>query len=176
MEKIASMCPFPYSQRKPLTAEKALLRATMLCARGEHATGEIADKLRSWGVSDNDARDIIGQLTRERYLDDRRFARAYCRDKFRFNGWGRMKIRLMLRSKSIDDELIAEALDELNDDAYRDMARRVIATKLKSQRDRDGRQLRATLARHAASRGFEPDVFFPVIDELLNGTACEEED
>ena len=82
----------------------------------------------------------------------------------------------MLRTKGIDGELIAEALDDINSDEDRDKARRLLAAKQSALHDRDPRTLRASMARFAASRGFEPDVFFPIIDELIEGQGDENED
>lgn len=170
------MSPYKSSQRPALTPENALARAMAWCAHQERSTGEVLDKLRSWGVASGTSRRIVSRLEAEQYVDDRRYAHAYCHDKFQFNGWGRVKIRLMLRTKGIDGELIAEALDDINSDEYRDKARRLLAAKQSALHGREPRTLRASLARFAASRGFEPDVFFPIIDQLTEGQGDENED
>ena len=64
---------------------------------------------------------IIDRLKHERYLDNERYARAYCRDKLRFNGWGRIKIGYMLRGKGIEQEFIDAALADIDEEQYADI-------------------------------------------------------
>src|SRR5512133_2029019 len=91
-------------------------KAAFLCSRSEHCTSEILEKLKLWGLSAEDSETVIEQLTAEKYLDDERFARAYVKDKFRFNHWGKQKIAFMLRSKNIPSEITGHALAEVDDD------------------------------------------------------------
>ena len=53
-------------QRKPLAPEKALIRLEELCARSEHCTYELEQKLRTWGIVKDDAEAIIYSLQRRR--------------------------------------------------------------------------------------------------------------
>ena len=91
---------------KPITPDNAYLRLTALCARCEQAEGDLRKKLRDWGINSSDSNTIIERLKAERYLDNERYAHAYCRDKLRFNGWGRIKIAYMLKGKGIEQEFI----------------------------------------------------------------------
>lgn len=36
--------------QKDMTEKEALAKLTALCARGEHSTGEMIDKLNRWGI------------------------------------------------------------------------------------------------------------------------------
>ena len=81
----------------------ALRRAAALCSRQEQCTGQIREKLRSWNVDAELAQRVILKLHEEKFLDDRRYARFYVRDKFKLNRWGRIKITAMLRQKGIQD-------------------------------------------------------------------------
>ena len=78
--------------KKPLSAEAALTRAAALCARSEQAESDVRAKLLAWGLTPASAAQVIERLQDEHFLDEQRYARAYCRDKFNFNGWGRIKI------------------------------------------------------------------------------------
>ncbi len=97
--------------------KEALRRAAALCSRQEQASGHIWEKLNGWNVSEEDALRIMGLLKEEKYLDDNRFATFYVRDKFRFNGWGKVKLSAMLRQKGITQELIEGALDQIDESA-----------------------------------------------------------
>ena len=67
--------------RTPITPENAFLRLATMCARCEQAEGDLRRKLHDWGLAQTDASAVIQRLKQERYLDNGRFARAYCRDK-----------------------------------------------------------------------------------------------
>lgn len=148
---------------KVLTAEQALTRAEGLCVKAERSTDEIRQKLRQWGIGERDSAAIMQSLIRRRFIDDRRFARAYVRDKLRFSHWGRLKIARGLRLKGIDRDTAAEALDEIDPDEYTEILARIIAVKRRTLQNPDTYESRAKLLRFAASRGFEPSLALPLI-------------
>lgn len=152
--------------RKPITPDNAYLRLTTLCARCEQAEGDLRKKLRDWGIASRDADDIIMRLKNERYLDNKRYAHAYCRDKLRFNGWGRIKIAFMLKGKGIEQEFIDAAIAEIDEEQYITILNEALEAKSRTLNGKDPQQTRAALLRFAASRGFEPSVIFPAIERI----------
>ena len=56
-------------------------------------------------------------LKSEGFVDDARYARAYCRDKSGLSGWGEAKIRYALGRKGIPGHIIEEALSHIDSDA-----------------------------------------------------------
>ena len=154
--------------RKPITPDNAYLRLTTLCARCEQAEGDLRKKLHDWGVPPSDADAIITRLKQERYLDNERFARAYCRDKLRFNGWGRVKIAFMLKGKGIDQQIIDQVLSEIDEEQYSTILNEALASKAKTLDGKEPQQAKAALLRFAASRGFEPNLFFPAVSRITN--------
>lgn len=154
--------------RNPITPENAFLRIATLCARCEQAEGDLRKKLHDWGVSDSNANAVIARLKQERYLDNERYARAYCRDKLRFNGWGRLKITYMLRGKGIEQEFIDAAIAEIDEEQYVTILDEALASKAKTLTGKSAEQKRASLLRFAASRGFEPSVIFSAVSRLIS--------
>ena len=53
-------------------------KAALLCSKSEKCTSEIQEKLKLWGLSAEESDPVIKQLIAEKYLDDERFARAFC--------------------------------------------------------------------------------------------------
>ena len=158
---------------KPITPDNAYLRLTALCARCEQAEGDLRKKLRDWGINSSDSNTMIERLKAERYLDNERYARAYCRDKLRFNGWGRIKIAYMLKGKGIEREFIDAALADIDEEQYLAILNEALAAKAKTLGSKSEEQIRASLLRFAASRGFEPALFFPTVSRLT-GTCNED--
>lgn len=152
--------------RKPITPDNAYLRLATLCARCEQAEGDLRKKLREWGIASSDTDAIISRLKQERYLDNERYARAYCRDKLRFNGWGRIKIAFMLKGKGIEQEFIDAALAQIDEEQYVNILNEALEAKARSLKDKEPQQARASLLRFAASRGFESNLIFPAVSRL----------
>ena len=76
---------------KDMTEQQVLARLTAECARAEHCTGEMLEKMRRWGVADDVQDRVMECLIKQRYIEDERFGRVFVREKIRFNGWGRLK-------------------------------------------------------------------------------------
>jgi len=146
--------------------QEALKRAAALCSRQEQYSRHIREKLSEWGIPENDAERIIRKLKDERFLDDRRYAVAFVRDKFRFNRWGRVKISHMLRLKGIMDEVIDEALSMIDEDQYNTTCRELIRNKSAGLKEKDRWTRKSKLHRFATGRGFESDLVFRLLDSL----------
>lgn len=145
-------------QRKPVSAERALVRAEELCVRAERSSGEIMKKLRKWGLSSADAEKITASLIQRRFIDDRRFCEAFVRDKVNFARWGRRKIALALYEKGVDRGISAEVLASIDMERYEENLRHIMDVKRRSIAEPDTFEGRTKLFRFAASRGFEPDL------------------
>ena len=144
----------------------AYLKATTICSRGETCSFDILEKLRKWGLEEAPAREVIDQLKSEKYIDDERFARAYVKDKFRFNHWGRQKIAYLLSSKRISREIQEIALEEIEDENYSEELIKLIKAKEKNVKADDSFDRRNKLMRFAMARGFETDQIFKAFKVL----------
>ena len=152
---------------KILTPPEALHRAAALCSSAEHCTADIREKLARWGVTEADSRTIIDRLVQERFIDEQRYAVAFVKDKFRFAGWGRIKMRYALQQKRIDGSDIDHALATLDEEPYNDRLLELLQAKSRSIRDDDPEARRAKLFRFAASRGFEPSLIFNALKQVV---------
>ena len=144
----------------------AYYKAALLCSKSEKCSSEMVEKLKLWGLSPEDSKPVIKKLISEKYLDDERFARAYAKDKLRFNRWGRQKIEYMLRAKKINQETVQLALEEITDESYTSEILKLIAEKEKSIKAKDRYDKRNKLMRFALSRGFESGKIYAALKEL----------
>jgi len=154
-------------QRKTVTPQQALVRLEELCARAEHSSGEMRQKLRRWCIAPTDADKIVESLVSRRFIDDSRFADAYVRDKVEYGGWGRRKIALGLYQKGVARDIISDALDRIDPEHYESRLREIIDRKRRSTADADTYDGRTRIFRHAASRGFEPDLIAKILRETI---------
>lgn len=154
-------------ESKSMDYNEALRKAAGLCSRQEQCSKQIMEKLMHWSISEEDSQGIIELLKKEKYLDDQRFARFFTRDKFRFNGWGKVKISVMLRRKGIQEVMIKEALNELDEEAYFQACTHLISEKSKTLTDKNHYTRKGKLFRHAAQRGFESELIHRILNQVL---------
>ena len=141
-------------------------KSALLCSRSEKCVSEIQEKLKLWGLSAEESEPVVKQLIAEKYLDNERFARAYVKDKFRFNHWGKQKIAHMLRAKKISPEILELAFEEIVEDDYSEDLRKLLLEKEKSIKAKDKYDKRNKLMRFALGRGFESGKIYTVLKEL----------
>lgn len=144
----------------------AYQNAAALCSRGEKCSSEILDKLKIWGLSEDESAPVIEKLVNEKYIDEERFACAYIKDKFRFNNWGRQKIAYLLRAKNISEEIIQTAFEEIDDSQYSDKLKTILEDKARSVKAKDAFEKRNKLMRFALGRGFESGEIYKALKEM----------
>lgn len=141
-----------------------------LCSRQECCSRDIfAKALKSLEGDENAASEVVAALVRDRFVDDLRYACAFCREKSSLTGWGPHKIRFALRAKGIEDTMIDEALDGIDSDTASDKLSRLLRTKSKSLQGDP--QIKLKLIRFALTRGYE----YSQVEEALSGLEAEGE-
>lgn len=158
----------------PLPPERALERLEALCSRSEHCSSELVAKMRTWKLSPDDIEAVIYSLRRRQFVDDSRFARAFVRDKYRFNRWGRIKIRMELSAKKISAELIDEAMEEIDENVYQERLESLLASKINRIHDDDPRIRRQKILRAAVSRGYEVGLAAQRLTAIMKGENNQE--
>ena len=101
-----------------ISEEQALSKLMQICSRQEKCKSDIRQKLRTWNIFDKPAETIIETLENENFINEERFATAFAKDKYRFNKWGKLKIKFQLSSKKITDSHISIALSEIDENQY----------------------------------------------------------
>lgn len=146
--------------------QSAYLKAAAICSRLETCTFDIQAKLKLWGLEEDDSVAVIELLKEENYINDERFARAYVKDKFRFNHWGKQKIEYMLRAKKIDQEILELAFEEIEEEGYADELLKLLTDKEKTIKSKDKFDKRNKLMRFAMGRGFESGKIYAALKEM----------
>lgn len=157
---------------KEMTEQQVLTRLTAECAKAEHCTGEMLEKMRQWGIDDDVQARVMAYLIKGKYVDDERFCRLFVRDKIRFNGWGRRKVEQALYQKRIDNVVSGTILDEINDAEYINVLRPLIRSKRKSIKAASEYERNQKLMKFALSRGFE----WNIIRQCIDGAEIEDYD
>jgi regulatory protein len=143
----------------------SLKKAMALCAGRETCLLDIKKKLVVWGVENEDIQKIISFLINEKFIDEKRYAVAFVKDKFRYNRWGKIKLASALRMKNIPDELISEALDSIDDDVYRGELKKIIENHKRTIKSKNKYDLKGKLLRYGLSKGFESHLIYDLLNE-----------
>ena len=149
---------------KQKTEQEAYLILAVLCAQAEHCQWEMVEKMRKWEIPEEAQARIMERLVKERYVDDERFARAFAKDKVRYNKWGRRKVEQALWQKHIDEDIRKNVLNEIDDEEYLSVLRPLLKQKRKSTKAQNDYELNQKLMRFALGRGFTFDIIKQCID------------
>ena len=144
--------------------KEAYLTLAALCAQAEHCQWEMLEKMRRWEVPEEAQTRVMQRLVKERYVDDERYARAFVKDKIRYNKWGRRKVDQALWQKHIDEDIRKRVLDEVDDEEYLGVLRPLLKQKRKSTKANSDYELNQKLMRFAMGRGFTFDIIRQCID------------
>lgn len=118
-------------------------------------------------MQEDEAAKILQQLREERFLDDRRYAGAFARDKSSMAGWGAAKIFFHLKMKRIDQEIIREALQGVDSSKMEGRMREVLGLKWKQlQKEEDVQKRKMKFLRFATGRGYGYEESLSVLEEL----------
>ena len=149
---------------KEKTEQEAFLQLASLCANAEHCQHEMLEKMKKWELSEEAQARIMAKLIKGRYIDDERYARAFVKDKVRYNKWGRRKIQQALWMKRIDKDIQQSVLDDVDDEEYLSVLKPLLKQKRKGIKAGNDYELNQKLVRFALGRGFTFDIIRQCLD------------
>ena len=155
-------------ERKPKSAEQALAALMRLCARSEKSSGDALRLMRTWEVAEGARQSVLQKLIDQRFIDDRRYAEAYTREKSSLAGWGKRKIALQLRQKGVSRDIVDEVLASLNTDEQSERLADKLRRKMRSTKATSQYELRGKLLRYALSLGYDYDMATSAIDGIIS--------
>jgi len=147
--------------------EQAMTKVMRYCSSRERAPQQVREKLVKWGLPLSQAEEIISQLKNENFLNEERFAKAYCHDKFEFNKWGKIKIRYGIQKFKLSDTIVDEGLSSIPEERYLETVNDQAQKKWQLLRtEPDSFIRRQKTANFLIRRGYESNVIYQVIDKL----------
>lgn len=153
-------------EKKPKSAAQALQSLMRLCSRAEKSSGDALRLMRGWGVPESEQRSVLNKLIEQRFIDDRRYAEAYTREKSHLTGWGARKIAFQLRQKGIDKEIIQATLATLDGDAQLEQLTTKLERKMRTTKAANRYELRGKLLRYGLGLGFDYEMTRDAIDKI----------
>ena len=162
------MLPRSLKPKRTKTPEQALAALMRLAARSEKSSGDALRLMQNWGVEPTARQGVLQKLIDNKFIDDRRYAEAFVRDKMRFSGWGAFKLRAALRNKGIATEIVNETLSMLDSDDMSDRLRDRLERKMRTVKYSSRYELKNKLMRYGASLGYDFESVGEVVDALIS--------
>ena len=147
--------------------EKQLAKMRRWCAMQERCTVEVKIHAAASGISDKNTAKIIEQLKEEGFINEERFAKLYAGGKFRNKKWGRSRIKGEHRARQISEEAIREGIKEIDEEQYRKNIVEMVEHKIATTDHSNPILFKHRLSKLAIAKGYEPDLVYQIIDELM---------
>lgn len=170
---MAKPCPLP-STSEPAEADPAKReeQAKSLCLRlltaRARTRAELAGQLTKRGYPDDVSDRVLDRLATAGLIDDADFAQQWVRSRRERAGKGRKVIAAELRSKGVDEEVIAEALAGVDAGAERDRAEQLVQGRLRRETlGEDDLRITRRLVAMLARRGYSPSMAYDVVSAEL---------
>ena len=140
-----------------MTYKETLEYLQGICSRREYCLSDLRGKAAARLDDPCRMEELMESLLREGYVDEKRYAAAFARDKSSLTGWGALKIGYVLRMKGIAAQDISAALGEIDRD--KSLGRLHSQILAKSKTLQGDPQIKYKLIKFALSRGYDyPDV------------------
>lgn len=135
------------------------------CAYQDRCHSEVYNKLRSYGLDDEDTNALISHLIEYNFLNEQRFADSYVSGRFRIKKWGKNKIVAHLKQKQVPQACITSALKQIEEEEYLETASYLAERKWKEKKGAPF-EIKVKVQRFLASRGFEFDLIYKILENI----------
>lgn len=146
--------------------KKVLVRLQAQCVRREYCISDITAKaVRALEGDRAAAQEVVASLVADRFVDNRRYAAAFAREKAALSGWGPVKIRFALSAKGIDGETVSEALAEIDASSADRKMETVLRARYRTLAEDP--QCRLKLLKFGLGRGYEYEDIRSLVDRII---------
>lgn len=152
-------------------AKEAALR---MLDRQDRSVGECRDKLRERGFNDDAIEQALDRLVETNLLNDERYARMLVRTRHRERGLVGRALLEQLRKKKIPADLIDRAMTEVDEATTDEVARELVARRVRSMPDIDREKKFRRLVSMLARKGYSPSVAISVVNRVLDEENIDE--
>ncbi len=146
--------------------QKHLTSMMALCSRSEKCKWDICENLRRKAIKTSVVEEIIQTLETEGFLNEKRYARAYVKDKIRLQGWGPVKIQAGLKAKNIPEAIVAEVMKSADNQEYAENLQKALEKKQQLLKEQNPHKRKEKLVRFALGRGYTYQQIYHVLNAL----------
>jgi len=153
---------------KSYTVNEAIKKLETYCAYQERCHMEVITKLRTIGMIPEAIDLVTTHLIQNDFLNEERFSRSYARGKFNYKNWGKGKIVAELRRRNISKFNIILALEEIDEEDYIKKLDLIARKRLQQIKEENPQKRRRKLADYLLYRGWETNLVYSKISELIS--------
>ena len=136
------------------------------CALQEKCSWDVKQKMNEWNVPKISQDHLLKIIIREKYVDEERYSRLFCRGKFKIKKWGRIKIKNELKKKYISDIHIAKGLKEIENSEYQNELNKQYQKKRDSIKEKNHFLKKKKIAISLINKGYESNLVWEKLREL----------
>jgi regulatory protein len=151
-------------EKKLFTFDEIKQKLVNYCVYQDRCHSEVEQKMREFVLIPEAKDEILLYLMKENYLNEERFTRSYIRGKFNIKHWGKNKIKMHLKQKGITEKLINKSFDEIDDEDYLRIIKKIYENYFLKQKGLQAYQKKSKTIKYLLSRGFEYENILQVID------------
>lgn len=137
---------------------------------GPRTRKQLEDKLRQRGCDDVLAAAVLDRMSEVGLVDDEAYARMLVRSRQETKGLAARALAHELRDKGVADHLIDAALGDVDPEAEKEQARRLVAKRLPSLHGLDREVQIRRLAGLLGRKGYDGSLAYQVIREALDSS------
>jgi len=146
--------------------QQAKAKAAKYCAYQERTQQQVRDKLYQYGLSGDTVEEVLTELIADNFINEERYAQAFCRGKFSQNKWGRIKIEMGLKQKGLSPYCIRKGLKEIKEYDYLQQLHDLCERKWQSLEKEDTYQRKNKTARYLMGKGYETELVWRTIEDM----------
>ena len=147
--------------------ELAVKKMEGFCGYQERCLQEVDFKLNSMKIDIGIKEKVIRHLLENDFLNEERFAKAFCRGKFRIKKWGRHRIIRELKRNNITKPNINSALREINEVEYHKTFNDLAIKRFLEIKETNIFKKRKKLTDYLLYRGWESNLVYEKTLELI---------
>ncbi len=147
--------------------ENTIKKLKKNCAGSDKCQFDIIKKMSSLRIQKPVQKKILNILVKENFINEARYAKTYCRGKFRINKWGKQKIINSLKIKNISSKNINNGLKEIHEESYISLINDLICRKNEKLNKLDMKLKKEKIAKFLLQKGFESPLIWKSINNLI---------
>ncbi|WP_369408690.1 recombination regulator RecX [Herbidospora daliensis] len=167
-------------RRNPFSAEQSSdpeARARGICLRlltlAPRTRAQLAEALLKREIPAEVADRVLERFSEVGLIDDQAFAAMWVSSRHHGRGLARRALAQELRHRGVEEEMVKEAVEQLDPEEEVETARRLVARKLGSTRGADPRARTRKLVGMLARKGYPAGLAFRIVREALEAEGEE---
>ena len=137
--------------------------------RSAKTRSELATTLSRRGVPEDAARRVLDRFAEVGLIDDAALADGFAMTQHRERGLAGRAVAQKLRSRGVQDETLRAAVEQIDRDSEVEMARTLVAKKLRTMSALDRQTQARRLVGLLARKGYSPGLAYRVVREQVDG-------